>query len=216
MVETVTPRQLEILRFIRDFRTRVGYSPTMQEIGDQLGLTKVTVFEHAAALEKKGLLRRGAKHRARSLQVSPKFEFPDERSTKISLVGRIAAGAPIEAIEDRRSLDLEAMFAAGQSRSSAGEKGAEGERFALEVNGDSMIDDHIQPGDFVICDRRNTPRNGEMVVALLEDGEATLKRFYREKDRIRLQPANVNYKPIYTTPGKIAIQGVVVGVIRKM
>jgi repressor LexA len=91
----VTPRQLEILRFIRDFRRRQGYSPTMQEIGDSLGLTKVTVFEHAGALEKKRLLTRGPKHSARSLQVSDDFRFPDEASPKLPLMGRIAAGVPL-------------------------------------------------------------------------------------------------------------------------
>ena len=203
-METVTPRQLEILRFIRDFRNQAGYSPTMQEIGDQLGLTKVTVFEHAGALQRKGLLLRGGKHRARSLHVSPKFQFVDERPTRISLVGRIAAGLPIEAMEDRQVLDLEHVF------------DTDGEKFVLEVTGDSMIDDHIRDGDYVVCERRTNPRSGETVVALLADGEATLKRFYKEKDTIRLQPANPNFKPIVVEPGKVTIQGVVVGVVRKV
>lgn len=203
-METVTPRQLEILQFIRDFRNHMGYSPTMQEIGDQMGLTKVTVFEHVGALEKKGLLLRGAKHKARSLQVSPKFEFPDERPTRMNLIGRIAAGMPIEAIEDRQVLDLETMFAKGE------------EKFVLQVTGQSMIEDHINDGDYVICERRTNPRNGETVVALLEDGEATLKRFYREKDMIRLQPANANFRPIMVAADKVNIQGVVVGVVRQV
>jgi len=203
-METVTPRQLQILRFVRDSRKSLGYSPTMQEIGDHLGLTKVTVFEHVAALEKKGVLNRGAKHRARSLQISPDFQFVDERPTKIELVGRITAGVPIEAVEHRQSLDLEQVFS------------STGEQFALQVNGESMIEDHIRDGDYVVCEKRSNPRNGETVVALLEEGEATLKRFYREKDRIRLQPANPDFKPIYVEPGKINIQGVVVGVVRKM
>jgi len=200
-MNTVTPRQLEILRFIRDFRKRQGYSPTMQEIGDHLNLTKVTVFEHVGAVEKKGLLIRGAKHRARSLRVSPDFVFPDEGPTRIPLVGRIAAGAPIEAIEDRETLDLEEIF------------DRPAETFVLRVKGDSMIDEHICDGDYVICEGRSEPRNGETVVALVGDGEATLKKFYREKGRIRLQPANPKYEPIYTD--KVEIQGVVVGVVRK-
>ncbi len=201
-MQTVTPRQLEILRFIRNFRLANGYSPTMQEIGDHLRLTKVTVFEHVGALEKKGLLLRGPKHKARSLQVSEGFPFPDERASRIPLVGRIAAGAPIEAIEDTQTLDLEELFAAA------------GETFVLQVAGDSMIEDQIRDGDYVICQQRNTARDGETVVALLENGDATLKRIYREKDRIRLQPANADYEPIYTT--NVSIQGVVIGVVRKI
>ena len=201
-METVTPRQLEILRIIRDFRSRNGYSPTMQEIGDLLNLTKVTVFEHVAALEKKDLLVRGAKHKARSLQVSTKFRFPDEGPMQLPLVGLIAAGEPIEAIEDFEVLDLKELFKAPH------------ERFALRVIGDSMIDEHIRDGDYVICRRSATARNGDTVVALLADGEATLKTFYKEKGRVRLQPANPTYKPIY--PDKIDIQGVVIGVVRRL
>ena len=201
-MQTVTPRQLEILCYIRDSRIAKGYSPTMQEIGDHLGLTKVTVFEHVGALEKKGLLLRGAKHSARSLQVSDKFVFTDEQSgAKIPMIGRIAAGSPIEAIEDAETLDLEAIFA------------DIGNTFVLEVRGDSMIEDHICDGDYVVCQRRNTARDGETVVALLPDGEATLKRIYREPGRIRLQPANANYEPIYTQ--QIDIQGVMIGLIRR-
>jgi len=199
-MQTVTPRQLQILRLIRDFRTRHGYSPTMQEMGDQLGLTKVTVFEHVGALEKKGLLERGPKHRARSLQISPDFSFPDEGGAKLPLAGRIAAGVPIEAIEDRQALDLDELFHGS------------GEVFALQVNGDSMIDEHIRDGDYVICRRQDHAHNGQTVVALLDDGEATLKKFYREKGRIRLQPANRDFEPIYTD--RLDIQGVVVGVVR--
>jgi repressor LexA len=201
-ISTVTPRQLEILRFIRDFRSRNGYSPSMQEIGDHLGLTKVTVFEHVGALEKKRLLHRGLKHSARSLVVSEDFQFEDEGPGRLPLVGQIAAGAPIEAVEDRQELDLEEMFASRDGT------------FALRVKGQSMIDDHIQDGDYVICERRTQADNGEIVVALLNQGEATLKRIYREKNRVRLQPANSEFRPIYVD--HVEIQGVVVGVIRKM
>ena len=203
-MQTLTPRQLEILRFIRDFRTKHGYSPTMQEIGDCLNLTKVTVFEHVGALERKKALLRGAKHKARSLQVCPDFEFPDESPGRVPLVGLIAAGEPIEAIEDRQVIDLEELFDLDRST----------DTFALRVTGDSMIDEHIRDGDYVICRRKAEPRNGETVVALLPDGEATLKKFYREKQRIRLQPANPDYKPIYTR--SVAVQGVVTGVIRRI
>jgi repressor LexA len=201
-METVTPRQLEILRYIRDFRREHGFSPTMKEIGDHLNLTKVTVFEHVEAVERKGLLLRGAKHKARSLQVSAEFTFADERPTTIPLVGRIAAGAPIEAVEDNETLDLEEMF------------DRRGGTFVLRVTGDSMIDEHICDGDYVICEKRSTARNGETVVALMPDGDATLKKFFREPGRIRLQPANPNYKPIYVKD--VAVQGVVIGVLRSV
>jgi len=199
---TVTPRQLEIMKYIRDVRARLGYSPTMQEIGDHLQLTKVTVFEHVVALEKKGLLHRGPKHSARSLQLSPEFIFHDEGQPRLKLLGRIAAGSPIEAIENPDSLDLEKMFAPDQNT------------FALVVAGQSMIDDQITDGDFIVCRRADQPRNGQMVVATLSDGQATLKRFYHEKGRIRLQPSNPAYQPIYVKD--VDIQGVVVGVVRKI
>jgi len=202
-MENVTPRQMDILRFLRDYRDRHGYSPTMQEIGDYLHLSKVTVFEHVGALEKKGLLHRQGKHKARSLQISPKVEFPDEsRPTQIPLVGRIAAGHALEAVEDTETLDLEEMFA------------RPAETFCLRVTGESMIDDQIRDGDYVVCERRNTARTGETVVALLETGEATLKRFFREGGKFRLQPANEAFEPIIVD--QVDIQGVVIGVIRQM
>ncbi len=171
----------------------------MQEIGDQLGLTKVTVFEHVGALEKKSLVQRGAKHKARSLQVSESFLFPDEATTKLPLTGMIAAGSPIEAIEEPEMIDLAELFPTS------------GTTFVLQVNGDSMVDDHICDGDWVVCQSRNTARDGEIVVALM-DGEATLKRIYREQGRIRLQPANENFAPIYTD--NVEVQGVMIGLIR--
>jgi repressor LexA len=198
---TMTPRQIQILKFIRDFRARHGYSPTMQEIGDYLQLSKVTAFEHVGMLERKGLLLRGPKHSARSLRLSPDVRFDDERPTRIPLVGAIAAGSPIEAIEDNQVLDLEEVFASSR------------ETFVLQVRGDSMVEDHIADGDYVICEKRAEARNGETVVALLGD-EATLKRFYREQGRIRLQPANAKYQPIIVDD--VRIQGVVVGLVRKV
>lgn len=202
-MQTMTPRQMDILMFIRDYRDRHAYSPTMQEIGDFLGLSKVTVFEHVGALEKKGLLRRQARHKARCLEISPDVRFPDTaRPTHIPLAGLIAAGAPLEALEDREVLDLEEAFS------------RPGDTFCLRVTGESMIDEHIREGDYVVCERRAEPRDGETVVALLEGGDATLKKFYREPGRIRLQPANPKFSPIYAK--NVTIQGVVIGVIRKL
>jgi repressor LexA len=195
----LTPKQLRILTLIRDYQRKHGYSPTMQELADVLDVTKVTVFEHVTGLEKKGLLRR-SKHRARSLELTSQAVFPDESATALPLVGHIAAGAPIEAIENEEVVDLEDLF---RTRSGA---------FLLKVRGESMIDDQIRDGDLVVVERRETARNGETVVALLEDGDATLKKFYREEGRIRLQPANESFEPIYVDD--VRIQGVVVGVLR--
>ena len=200
----LTPRQLQILTAIRDCSRNDGYSPTMQELADALGISKVTVFEHVNALVKKRLLRR-SRHKARSLEVTSSARFPDERPTLMPIAGRIAAGHPIEAIEDVEALDLENVF--GPRRSSGRSN------FALQVTGDSMVDDQIADGDYVIVEPRKIPRNGDIVVALLENGEATLKRFYREKKRVRLQPANSNYEPIYVD--RVDVQGVVVGVVRR-
>ena len=197
----LTPTQLEILTCIRDYRRNRGYSPTMQELADVRGVSKVTVFEHVEALVAKGLLRR-APHKARSLQLTSKVHFPDERATLIPLAGRIAAGHPVEAIENPESLDLEELF---QSRH---------RRFVLQVQGDSMIDEHIRDGDYVIVEDRKDIRDGDTVVALLRDGEATLKQFYREGRRIRLQPANPDFEAIIVDAKDVQIQGAVIGVVR--
>src|SRR6204780_1765678 len=175
----LTPRQLDVVVAIRNYRHIHGVAPTMQELADQLGTSKVTIFEHVGALERKRVLRRD-KHKARSLQIISEEKLPDEnRSTKLPMLGNIAAGSPIEAIENREELDLEQLF---QSRNGV---------YVLRVRGESMIDDHLCDGDYVVIERRETAKNGEQVVALLDTGEATLKRFYKEPgNRIRLQPAN--------------------------
>ena len=198
----LTPRQLDVLVAIRNFRHLHGYAPTMQELADQLGTSKVTIFEHVNALEKKRVLRRD-RHKARSLEIITEERLPDEdRNTKLPLLGTIAAGSPIEAIETREELDLEQLFA---SRTGV---------FVLKVRGESMIEDHLCDGDFVIIERRESARNGEQVVALLDTGEATLKRYYREGNRIRLQPANSSMEPRFIEPDRCRIQGVVIGVLR--
>jgi len=172
----------------------------MQELADELGITKVTIFEHVQALVEKKLLRRSA-HKARSLELTSDVRFPDERATIIPCVGRIAAGLPIEAIESADSLDLEAVFTAA------------GVRFVLKVQGDSMIDEQIRDGDFVVVEKRDNVRNGDTVVALLPGGEVTLKKFFREKDGIRLQPANPAFEPMIVK--RVDVQGVVIGVVRR-
>ena len=198
----VTPRQLEILRFIRDCRARNGYSPTMQEIASLLGVNKVTVFEHVESLVKKGFLRR-LPFKARSLILSEQVRFDDESATEMPMVGYIAAGVPVEAVQTPESIDLREMFV------------GRGGTFVLKVRGNSMIDEQIRDGDYVIVEKRDKVHDGETVVALLDDGEATLKKFYRQKGgRVRLQPANPDFAPILVD--RVSVQGVVVGVIRKM
>lgn len=196
----LTPRQVEILTLIRDGRRRDGYSPTLQELADELGISKITVFEHVETLIDKGLLTRNSS-RARSLEPTSLVRLPDDRPTLLPMVGRIAAGVPIQAIENRDAIDLEALFTRRHPVA------------VLTVRGDSMVDDHICDGDLVVYEKRSTARNGDVVVAILNDDEATLKRFYKEKNRIRLQPANAKYSPIYARD--VEIQGVVIGVIRK-
>jgi len=198
----LTPRQTDVIVAIRNYRHLHGVAPTMQELANQLGTSKVTIFEHVGALEKKRVLRRD-KHKARSLEITSSDLLPDEeRSTKLPLLGAIAAGSPIEAVENREEIDLEQMF---KSKSGV---------YVLRVRGDSMIEDHLCDGDYVVIERRQVARNGEQVVALLDSGEATLKRFYREGPKIRLQPANSTMQPRIVDADRCTVQGVVIGVLR--
>jgi repressor LexA len=194
----LTPKQFQIVRFLQDYWVEHEYAPTMQEIADHLGVSRPTVFEHIEALEKKKVLTREPTL-ARGVTLAPEYS---PEAGRLPLVGRIAAGRPIEAIEDTELLDLESLF-----------RGRPGETFALQVRGDSMIDEQIRDGDYVIVEKRATARDGETVVAILEGGDATLKKFYKEKGRIRLQPANPTMQPIYAP--NVTIQGVVIGVLRK-
>lgn len=226
-VPLLTPRRLEILRFIHQYRTNNGCSPTMQEVGRNLGISKVTVFEHVEALVQKNVLLREP-NKARSLMLNPHIDlnalcikstnlddsnqdYPADADQDPSLLdqpgcyplaGTIAAGIPIEAIEQPEVLELPTLF-----ETPAG-------TYALQVRGDSMIDDHICDGDYVLVSRNTTVRDGQIVVAILEDGEATLKRFYRQGNTIRLQPANADYEPIYVQ--NVDLQGVVIGVVRRV
>ena len=198
----LTPRQLDVLVAIRDYRYLNGVAPTMQELADQLGTSKVTIFEHVGALEKKGLLERD-KHKARSLKITSDEALPDsDRATRLPLVGSIAAGSPIDAVETREELDLEQLYNRPNGV------------FVLRVRGESMIEDHLCDGDYVVIERRETARNGEQVVALLDNGEATLKRYYKEGRNVRLQPANHTMQPRLVPADGVRVQGVVIGVLR--
>lgn len=200
----LTPKQLEVLELIKISRIKNGYSPTMQEIAKELGVSKVTVFERVEALIRKGALNREA-NKARSLSIADAYTSQEDSPMRFPLVGRIAAGMPIERCEDRDSLDLSEMFAV--------RAGQQGETFALKVEGESMKDEGIMDGDYVLVRQQSIARNGDRVVALLPDGETTLKTFFKEADgTIRLQPANDDFDPIYVTDCQI--QGVITGVVR--
>jgi repressor LexA len=193
----LTRRQNQILSFIKEFIKTNEYAPSYREIAKSLNLSSVaTVAEYINVLEQKGYLTR-QNSCARALQLTPAW---DERTFEIPLIGRIAAGKPIEAIRTNETIDI--------PRDMVGPN-----VFALQVTGDSMKDDGIFDGDYVIIEKTNNPRNGDIVVALVDDDNVTLKRFFREKTRIRLQPANSTYKPIYTR--RALVQGRVKGVIRK-
>ncbi len=200
----LTPKQLRILQLIRDSRIRRGYSPTMQELADEIGVSKVTVFEHVEALIKKGALVREA-NKARSLSIAEGVAVPDEsRPLKFPLVGKIAAGYPIEKVADADEIDLVEFLSTVDDASST---------FALIVDGESMRDEGILDGDLVLLERAQVANNGDRVVALLEDGSTTLKTFFKEDDHIRLQPANPDFEPIRVK--FCQIQGIVKGVVRR-
>lgn len=201
----LTPKQLRILQLIRDARIRKGYSPTMQELADQIGVSKVTVFEHVEALIKKGALVREP-NKARSLSIADGVVVPDEgRPLRFPLVGKIAAGNPIERVADQEEVDLAEILSGPQSRADS--------TFALKVEGDSMRDEGILDGDYVLIERTQVASNGDRVVALLPDGSTTLKTFFKEDDHIRLQPANPAFDPIRVK--FCQVQGVVKGVVRR-
>lgn len=196
-MENLTPRQKEILDFISQFIELRDYAPSYREIAEKFQLGSVaTVAVHIDNLKEKGYLTKDF-NEARSLQLTPRW---DERSFEVPLIGLIAAGAPIEAIRTNETIDIP--------------KDMMGKNvFALKVRGDSMIEDGIFDGDYIIVEQTTSPNNGEIVVALLDNENATLKRFYKEKDHVRLQPANAKYGPIRVK--KVMIQGRVRGVIRK-
>ncbi|MHC4662541.1 MAG: transcriptional repressor LexA [Planctomycetota bacterium] len=191
-----TKKQLSILQFIRDYQVEHNVSPTLDEIAAQFGVSKITIHEHIEALCRKGALRK-EKHLARSIEILA----PEFRDDTMPLMGRIAAGVPIEAVETPEQISINDLIPTGEGL------------YILEAVGDSMIEDGIQSGDYVVVEKRSTARNGDTVVAILEDNEATLKRFYRDGDRIRLQPANKDYDPILVD--SCEIRGVVRGVLRK-
>lgn len=196
----LTKRQKEILDFIREYLEAEGYAPSLEEIGTRFGLSSVaTVHKHVQNLVEKGLIRK-AWNRSRSIELVE----PDRASgVEVPLLGTVAAGAPIEAIPTPDSIGVPAEL--------VGRK----ECYALRVQGDSMVDDHIIDGDVVVLESRKQPRNGETVVALVHRDEVTLKRFYHEGGTVTLVPANPALKPMQFPAEDIEVQGVVVGLLRE-
>lgn len=203
----ITKRQRQLYDFIAEFVQKNQYSPSFEEIGEGLGLSSLaTVHKHVTNLEKKGLLSRDY-NRSRSIDLlPPKGRLKQAMSVNtgmvLPLLGRIAAGQPIEAIERPETISLSDWV-----RSK--------EVFVLEVSGESMQDEHIVNGDYVLVEKSKIAHNGDIVVALVEGTDATLKRFYREGDSIRLQPSNAKMKPIIVPARNVEIQGRVIGVLRK-
>jgi len=195
----LTERQKAIYEFIRDKIRNRGYGPTVREIGTQFEITSPNgVVCHLKALEKKGMITREP-NMSRAIQL--KAEPIEDRT--LPLYGRIAAGVLHEAVEQEDRVDFETLF-----------DPADKDLFVLEVHGDSMIEDQIADGDYVVVRRQRAARKGQIVVAITDEGEATLKRWFPEKNRIRLEPANSSMKPIYVRDAKVL--GVVVGVVRKI
>jgi repressor LexA len=206
----LTRRQKQVLDCIASFVEQRGYSPSYEEIAEALDLASLaTVHKHIGALESKGYVHRSY-NQSRSLEVTEKFVEEAARlrgsaapRLEVPLAGRIAAGAPVESYEGTETLNF-SDFAGGK------------DTFALEVRGDSMIDDHILNGDYVLVERTQDVRNGEVVVALVDGAETTLKRFYREADgMVRLQPANAEMAPILVPAERVGIQGRLLAVLRK-
>jgi repressor LexA len=198
----LTRRQKEILDFLARHIERRGYAPTIEEIGEHFGLSSLaTVHKHLSNLQQKGLIKREW-NRSRALELIP--TEVRVHAVELPLLGRVAAGAPIEALTDTETIFVpEDMI---------GRK----ETYVLQVKGDSMIDEQIRDGDYVIVESRKTARDGEMVIALLEGDKATLKKLYREGGgKVRLQPANARLKPIFVDQDDVQVQGVVIGVLRK-
>jgi repressor LexA len=204
----LTKRQKEVLNYLVGFLNKNGYSPSFEEIAHAMKLTSLaTVHKHLQTLEKKGFIRRGY-NQSRSIEVVQlprpvRDQVIERHAVGLQLMGRIAAGRPLEAVEDRETITL-SDFTRGPNT------------FVLQVKGESMRDDHILDGDYIVVEPTQVANTGEIVVALVGEDEATVKRFYREAGgKIRLQPANSAMSPIVVSGTDVKIQGRVIGVLRK-
>lgn len=200
-MQPLTKRQREILDFLNDFIQQHGYAPSLEEIGRRFNLSSLaTVHKHLTNLQEKGFIRR-AWNRSRSVEVIPARAA--SRAVELPLLGYVAAGTPIEAVASEDTIAVPEVLAGKR------------DSYVLRVRGNSMIDEQICDGDFVIVEDRRSALDGETVVALVGGSDVTLKKLYRERDRVRLQPANPTMAPIYVAPDQVQVQGVVVGVMRK-
>jgi repressor LexA len=196
----LTRRQKEIFDYICSHLEREGYAPSLEEIGEEFGLSSVaTVHKHVQNLVEKGLLRK-AWNRSRSIEVVDRSAPPE--AVEIPLLGLVAAGAPIEAVATPDTIVAPPEMVGGK------------ECFALRVRGDSMVEDHILDGDVVVLESRQVPHDGETVVALIRREECTLKRIYRDGGKIRLVPANESLQPMEFPAEDVEVQGVVIGLLR--
>jgi repressor LexA len=203
MAPIVYKRQKQILDFIKQHIQVEGFAPTLKQIAEAMGVSSLaTVHEHLTTLEAKGLIRR-RKGRTRAIFLVQK-EMATSEPLSVPILGFIAAGAPIDPYTDpHATLDIAPSFVSGKKRV-----------YVLQVRGNSMIEEQIRDGDFVVIEESAEADNGDIVVALLDNGMATLKRFFREATRVRLEPANAQMQPIFVK--NVAIQGKVVGLIRKL
>ena len=199
----LTKRQREILDYLNEFIAQHGYAPSLEEIGRRFSLSSLaTVHKHLTNLQEKGFIRR-AWNRSRSVELLPSRS--GGRAIEVPLLGYVAAGMPIEAVTGTESIAIPESLVSGKR-----------DTYVLRVRGDSMIDEQIRDGDFVVVEDRKTADNGEMVIALLRGSDVTLKKLYRDPGgKIRLQPANATMQPIFVEPENVQIQGVVIGVMRK-
>jgi repressor LexA len=199
----LTKRQREILTYLSAYSEQNGFAPSFEEIAEQFRYNSLaTVHEHLTNLERKGYIKRSY-NESRAIEILPSDASP--RAIELPILGSVAAGFPIEAMESGETYTVpDAMVTRG------------GSHYVLRVRGNSMIDEQIRDGDFVVVNERQRADNGEMVIAMLSGTSATVKKFYRERDgRIRLQPANETMEPIYVNENDISIQGIVVGVMRR-
>lgn len=199
----LTKRQREILDFLSSYSSRHGYAPSFEEIAEQFNYNSLaTVHEHLSNLERKGYIKRSY-NESRAIEILPSERLT--RSIELPVLGLVAAGLPIEAFDTAETIAVPDDFV---RRS--------GNHYVLKVRGSSMIEDQIRDGDFVVVHDRPTADNGEMVIAMLDDAGATVKRYYRERDgRIRLQPSNETMAPMYVDESQVQVRGIVVGVLRR-
>ena len=199
----LTKRQREILNYLTVYAEQNGFAPSFEEIAENFGYNSLaTVHEHLTNLERKGYIKRSY-NESRAIEILPSEASP--RAIELPLLGSVAAGMPIEALETNETFCVpDDMIGRG------------GNHYVLRVRGNSMVDEQIKDGDFVVVNQRERADNGEMVIALINGNSATVKKYFRERDgRIRLQPANETMQPIYVHENDITIQGIVVGVMRR-